>query len=1313
MRNYSKRSPADSVYGGPYVPWVNVNNFPNPYTGWLGVMVDGLATDWSSYFNPAHQYVLGRPNHTGAFDFKILDDVYSDNSGSIPVDIYKGYAGTTGNDGCVTFADVPLGTYTVGEVMQDGWVYVSGDAGQQTVNSATETFTLVNRELPRNPSIVVEKTGPEYVASGDAIAYEYVVTNTGDVPLSDVSISDDKCSEVAYVSGDTDSDNLLDLTETWNYTCSMTPEWIFNTTLTNRATVTGHYNQQEVTNTDDFTLQSFILRKDVRKTFEENFSDPNTSFSVEVKKGETLLGTMMISESDPAEMWLANNGTYEFCEINMPTQYTPHYTDGCLNFVAGQGNYPDWTEINYIKPVKIVTSKIVCDSETDLPNWGTGASNDITANTAARYVAANPSCHLEEGWQFEWGYNGVSNPGDDFVGTAETGSGWTTFGSTVDIFNPTQPIKFREVLQEDYLPFSYTLNGNTNVNDVSAEFYCGNDVVNYDNEEWLYNTVPGETYYCVAWNVKLQNIHGFKWEDVNGNGEYDCQSDMSRSVSDGPENIIPIAPTCEPKLSGWTINLYQWNGEGYSTETIRLMETSSESKEFGWYWFEDLLPGKYKICEVLQTGWEQTSPNNPNCHEVTLPNDNLQTLNGVLAPEYNFGNFFQGIITGIKYEDCNGNGQQDDNEEFDRFVSENQYDEEEDNTCREAGLSGWTIYLDLDHDGTWDDDEPSQVTDEDGSYSFTGLSAGNYSVREVLKEGWKQTDNRCVGSVFSDDAKESKAERVEDGVDIESRSSVSCLIGNMHMPRLSIEKWNDKTGGEHPGSTVRYHIRVTAHDNDVRDVEVTDLPPAGFVYVSGSGSGAPFHHEYASPGVWDLGNMTAGQSIELAYDTTISAAQDAGDYPDLAYARGTSEIGDPVIADDLLGNNFVGTNVAITIPETPSTVVVPEDNENKKVEKTKKKTQYVLGASTLPMTGVNAGVLGIVLLGLVSGLVLLFLAHRRKMTLPVLGVLFFASLVFGAPQGVEAATLGVQLEKPEAVVSSADFKIGFVVLDISDRAITVECWKSGDGAAFETQALVSGGNSGDCQVSSAVMPADGDYEFYVKAIASGEGSETAESNHVNVKLVSTVPGTPYNYDRHDGSCMNTMTFTTADDAGKTVKVELYRSLATVFTADTSTFLTEQAIGSNANGTFSIVAPGCSNDYYYALRAVDTYGNGSGFVGDKDVNVDTHTVTHTKTKTVTLPGTTTTGALAVAGGAGAAEGQVQGAETVNEENNQIGAEQPKGSVLGESTEQSGENGGWMDAMKAHPWRTAFLILIALFLGYRGYQYYQGRYDRSIK
>ncbi|MDY6936688.1 MAG: lectin-like protein [Cyanobacteriota bacterium] len=57
----------------------------------------------------------------------------------------------------------------------------------------------------------------------------------------------------------------------------------------------------------------------------------------------------------------------------------------------------------------------------------------------------------------------------------------------------------------------------------------------------------------------------------------------------------------------------------------------------------------------------------------------------------------------------------------------------------EPGLSGVTVYLDLNNNGVLDSDEPTQVSDDRGLYHFTSLQPGSYIVREVLPSGFKQT----------------------------------------------------------------------------------------------------------------------------------------------------------------------------------------------------------------------------------------------------------------------------------------------------------------------------------------------------------------------------------------------------------------------------------------------------------------------------------------------------------------------------------------------------------------------------------------------
>ena len=58
----------------------------------------------------------------------------------------------------------------------------------------------------------------------------------------------------------------------------------------------------------------------------------------------------------------------------------------------------------------------------------------------------------------------------------------------------------------------------------------------------------------------------------------------------------------------------------------------------------------------------------------------------------------------------------------------------------ERTLDDFTVFLDLDGDGAYDNGEPLTFSAADGTYEFAGLDAGrSYSVSQVLKFGWSST----------------------------------------------------------------------------------------------------------------------------------------------------------------------------------------------------------------------------------------------------------------------------------------------------------------------------------------------------------------------------------------------------------------------------------------------------------------------------------------------------------------------------------------------------------------------------------------------
>ena len=116
----------------------------------------------------------------------------------------------------------------------------------------TDDDTAVVTVAASGPAIHIEKlaTPTALPVGGGDVDYTYTVTNAGNVPLSDVTVVDDKCAPVVFIDGDTSGDDLLDLDETWTYGCSAT----LTQSTTNVAVATGHDGDTEVTDDDTATV---------------------------------------------------------------------------------------------------------------------------------------------------------------------------------------------------------------------------------------------------------------------------------------------------------------------------------------------------------------------------------------------------------------------------------------------------------------------------------------------------------------------------------------------------------------------------------------------------------------------------------------------------------------------------------------------------------------------------------------------------------------------------------------------------------------------------------------------------------------------------------------------------------------------------------------------------------------------------------------------------------------------------------------------------------------------------------------------------
>ena len=94
-------------------------------------------------------------------------------------------------------------------------------------------------------------------------------------------------------------------------------------------------------------------------------------------------------------------------------------------------------------------------------------------------------------------------------------------------------------------------------------------------------------------------------------------------------------------------------------------------------------------------------------------------LNGSLsAPTQATPTTDTGSLSGVVFNDANSDGTQDNGE---------------------TGLSGWTVFIDENGTGQFSQGDPTATTDANGTYTFTGLAPGSYTVLVETNDGYTQT----------------------------------------------------------------------------------------------------------------------------------------------------------------------------------------------------------------------------------------------------------------------------------------------------------------------------------------------------------------------------------------------------------------------------------------------------------------------------------------------------------------------------------------------------------------------------------------------
>ncbi len=358
----------------------------------------------------------------------------------------------------------------------------------------------------------------------------------------------------------------------------------------------------------------------------------------------------------------------------------------------------------------------------------------------------------------------------------------------------------------------------------------------------------------------LPIISGVKYRDLTGDG----------------------ITTDDLPLGGFSIQLYLDDGDGvFDPDIDTLVDTQVTDVTTGEYAFANLVNGNYFIREVAQDGWMQTDP--LYYYTIEVADYAIDITDG-----YDFANYRElPSVSGTKYHDLTGDGI----------------------TADDLPLGGFSIelYLDTDGDGLFDPNVDAlvntQATDATtGEYTFANLVNGTYFIREVVQDGWTQTDPLYYHTFDVIDY----AADVTTGFDFANYPDA---------PAISGVKYHDLTGDGITADDLPlggFTIQLYLDDGDgifdpdvdmLINIQVTDATTGKYTFGD-LADGVYFIHEIVSAGWSQTGPAgPAYYTVEIVNRLIVDTGDyDFANYPDAPAISGVKYrdmTGDGITDDDV------------------------------------------------------------------------------------------------------------------------------------------------------------------------------------------------------------------------------------------------------------------------------------------------------------------------------------------------------------------------------------------------------------------------------